>query len=114
MWSCAYDVSTQAADKSLQDLKALPSTSEVQLAAGKVNIAKVLVQWSNLAKDLSRRPFFISPFIVGCHSHNAKFASSSVVCLLRLAVSRGLPRERLKDVLEALKDCSTLSKTPGY
>ncbi|KAF2266950.1 hypothetical protein CC78DRAFT_594789 [Lojkania enalia] len=81
-----------AAEKSLQDLKALPVTSEAQLAA-----------------DLSRRPYFISPFIIACGTQNAKFASTGVFCLQRLAVSRALPRERLTEVLEALRDCVALS-----
>ncbi|KAF2735242.1 hypothetical protein EJ04DRAFT_465256 [Polyplosphaeria fusca] len=80
-----------AAEKSLQDLKALPVTSEAQLSA-----------------DLSRRPHFISPFLIACSTHNAKFGSTGVSCLQRLSVSRALPRERLTEVLEALRDCVSL------
>ncbi|KAF2866708.1 hypothetical protein BDV95DRAFT_195911 [Massariosphaeria phaeospora] len=81
-----------AAEKSLQDLKALPTTSEAQLTT-----------------DLSRRPHFISPFLIACGTHNAKFASTAVSCLQRLSVARALPRERLPEVLEALKESVSLS-----
>ncbi|OCK77869.1 hypothetical protein K432DRAFT_427690 [Lepidopterella palustris CBS 459.81] len=80
-----------AAEKSLQDLKALPATSESQLAA-----------------DLNRRPQFISPFLIACGTHNVKFATSAVACLQRLAVTRALPRERLREVLDAFRECSAL------
>lgn len=79
------------AEKSLQDLKALPATSESQLAA-----------------DLNRRPQFISPFLIACRTQNAKFAGSAVACLQRLTVSRALPRERLREVLDAFRECSSL------
>ncbi|KAF1911867.1 hypothetical protein BDU57DRAFT_90196 [Ampelomyces quisqualis] len=81
-----------AAEKSLQDLKSLPNTSEAQLSA-----------------DISRRPNFISPFLIACNTHNAKFAATGVSCLQRLGVSRALPRERLNEVLEALKESSSSS-----
>ncbi|KAI9722317.1 MAG: hypothetical protein M1812_001789 [Candelaria pacifica] len=81
-----------AAEKSLNDLKSLPSTSESQLAA-----------------DLSRRPNFIAPFLVACATHNAKFAGSAVICLQRLAVSQGLPRDRLKEVLQAFREVTSLN-----
>ncbi|KAF2842373.1 endosomal peripheral membrane protein-like protein [Patellaria atrata CBS 101060] len=83
-----------AAEKSLQDIKGLPTTSEVQLAAG--------------TNYLSRRPYFINPFLIACSTQNAKFASPAVVSLHRLAVSHALPRERLKSVLEALRESSGL------
>ncbi|KAF2003358.1 hypothetical protein P154DRAFT_104462 [Amniculicola lignicola CBS 123094] len=81
-----------AAEKALQDLKSLPVTSEAQLTA-----------------DLARRPHFISPFLVACHARNAKFGATGVSCLQRLSVARALPRERLTEVLDALKECVTLS-----
>ncbi|KAF2637943.1 hypothetical protein P280DRAFT_456638 [Massarina eburnea CBS 473.64] len=81
-----------AADKALQDLKSLPVTSEAQLSA-----------------DLSRRPHFITPFLIACSTHNAKFSSTGVSCLQRLGVSRALPRERLTEVLDAFKECVSLS-----
>ncbi|KZF22311.1 endosomal peripheral membrane protein [Xylona heveae TC161] len=80
-----------AAEESLTQLKALPSTSETQLAA-----------------DLSRRPDFINPFLIACATKNAKFSSIGVSCLQRLVVSRGLPRARLRDVLEALSESTSL------
>ncbi|KAL1642367.1 Endocytosis and vacuole integrity protein [Diplodia intermedia] len=81
-----------AADKSLQELRALPSTSETQLAA-----------------DLSRRTAFIDPFVKACQTQNAKFAGSAVVCLQRLIVMRAVPRGRLKEVLDGFRDSSQLS-----
>ncbi|KAK7623869.1 hypothetical protein IWX48DRAFT_360204 [Phyllosticta citricarpa] len=81
-----------AADKSLQELKALPSTSEVQLAA-----------------DLVRRPQFIDPFVKACTTQNARFAGAAVVCLQRLIVMSAVPRSRLSEVLDAFKDSSQLS-----
>ncbi|KAF7592756.1 hypothetical protein BBP40_012514 [Aspergillus hancockii] len=71
-----------AAEASLTELKALPSTSETQIAA-----------------DLVRKPKFVDPFILACHTRHAKIAGIGVVCLQRLVASRALPSERLKDVL---------------
>ncbi|KAF2761974.1 endosomal peripheral membrane protein-like protein [Pseudovirgaria hyperparasitica] len=81
-----------AAEKSLQELKSLHVTSEEQLTA-----------------DLVRRPQFIEPFLIACGTHNSKFASPGAVCLQRLSVSRGIPKERLRDVLQALQQCISLS-----
>lgn len=58
--------------------------------------------------DLSRRPQFIEPFLLACASKNAKFAGTGAGCLQRLAVSGGLPKARLKEVLDAVRECSTL------
>lgn len=58
-------------------------------------------------KDLSRRPSFINPFLVACNTRNARLAAIAVVCLQRLVVSRALPKERLKEVLEAFRECSS-------
>ncbi|EMD01228.1 hypothetical protein BAUCODRAFT_202568 [Baudoinia panamericana UAMH 10762] len=80
-----------AAEKSLQDLKALPSTSEQQLAG-----------------DLSRRPTFIDPFLIACETRIPKLAVSGLACLQRLVVSRALPRTRLKETLDAFNACSEL------
>ena len=80
-----------AAEKSLQDLKSLPSTSEQQLAA-----------------DLSRRPAFIEPFLIACETRNARFAATGVTCLQRLVISRGLPKARLQDALDAFNACTDL------
>ncbi|GIJ81862.1 hypothetical protein Asppvi_000365 [Aspergillus pseudoviridinutans] len=82
-----------AAEESLNDLKALPSTSEAQISAG----------------DLVRKPRFVDPFILACHSRHAKLAGIGVVCLQRLVASRSLPSERLKDVLGGLKETTSLS-----
>ncbi|KAL1622570.1 Endocytosis and vacuole integrity protein [Neofusicoccum ribis] len=81
-----------AADKSLQDLRSLPSTSEAQLAA-----------------DLARRTQFIDPFVKACATQNAKFAGSAVVCLQRLIVMCAVPRSRLKEVLDGFRDSCQLS-----
>ncbi len=79
-----------AAEKSLGDLKAIHVTSEAQLAG-----------------DLLRKPSFVDPFILACKSRNAKLVTSSVICLQRLAASRALPSERLKDVLEAFREVTS-------
>ncbi|GAB7348550.1 hypothetical protein MBLNU459_g6943t1 [Dothideomycetes sp. NU459] len=81
-----------AAEKSLQELKALPNTSEQQLAA-----------------DLSRRPSFIEPFLLACASRNPKYAGSAANCLQRLVIIKGLPKTRLKEVLDAFNACTSLS-----
>ncbi|KAL3464737.1 hypothetical protein BJX64DRAFT_286219 [Aspergillus heterothallicus] len=81
-----------AAEESLNDLKALPSTSEAQISA-----------------DLVRKPRFVNPFILACHSRHAKLAGIGVVCLQRLVASRSLPSERLQDVLGGLKEITTLT-----
>ncbi|KAL4892160.1 hypothetical protein BDV59DRAFT_58253 [Aspergillus ambiguus] len=81
-----------AAEESLNELKALPSTSESQISA-----------------DLVRKPNFVNPFILACHTRHAKVAGIGVVCLQRLVASRALPSERLKDVLGGLKETTNLS-----
>ncbi|KAL4743705.1 hypothetical protein BDV11DRAFT_93903 [Aspergillus similis] len=81
-----------AAEESLNDLKALPSTSEAQISA-----------------DLARKPRFVNPFILACHTRHAKIAGIGVVCLQRLVASRSLPPERLKDVLGGLKEITNLT-----
>ncbi|XHG01329.1 hypothetical protein AWENTII_004716 [Aspergillus wentii] len=81
-----------AAEESLNSLKALPSTSEAQTSA-----------------DLLRKPKFVDPFILACHSHHAKLAGIGVISLQRLVASRSLPSERLKDVLGGLKETTNLS-----
>ncbi|KAJ9266230.1 hypothetical protein DTO021C3_5749 [Paecilomyces variotii] len=81
-----------AAEQSISDLKALPSTSEAQLTA-----------------DLIRRPNFVTPFILSCHTRNARLAAIGVSCLQRLATSRAFPAERLKDVLAGLRETTSLN-----
>ncbi|KAL8843378.1 MAG: hypothetical protein Q9176_001991 [Flavoplaca citrina] len=76
----------QAAEKSLSDLKALPNTSEAQLAAD-----------------------FLKPFALACGTKNPKVAASGVTGLLRLVVFNGLPSDSLRDVLQAFQECATLS-----
>ncbi|KAF2717750.1 hypothetical protein K431DRAFT_306656 [Polychaeton citri CBS 116435] len=80
-----------AAEKSLQELKALPATSEQQIVL-----------------DLSRRPNFIEPFILACNSRNPRYVASGVSCLQRLIVSQALPKTRLQDALNALNACTDL------
>ncbi|OQD87582.1 hypothetical protein PENANT_c005G09468 [Penicillium antarcticum] len=81
-----------AAEQSLNELKALPSTSEAQIAA-----------------DLVRKPKFVEPFIIACHTKHAKLAGIGVICLQRLIASRSLPSIRLKDVLGGLRETTSLS-----
>ncbi|KAJ5544887.1 hypothetical protein N7461_007191 [Penicillium sp. DV-2018c] len=81
-----------AAEQSLNELKALPSTSEAQIAA-----------------DLIRKPNFVEPFIIACRTGHAKLAGIGVICLQRLIASRALPSSRLKDVLRGLKETTSLS-----
>ncbi|KAI9839982.1 MAG: hypothetical protein M1819_000174 [Sarea resinae] len=97
-----------AAEKSLNELKALPSTSEAQLAAGSLSFLPYAFLCSDHAKDLSRRPSFIAPFLIACKTRNAKFSGIAVSCLQRLVVSRGLPKDNLKDVLEAWRESTSL------
>ncbi|KAI9761392.1 MAG: E2 ubiquitin-conjugating protein mms2 [Chaenotheca gracillima] len=79
-----------AAEKSLEELKSLPATSETQFAA-----------------DLSRRANFPSPFIIACGTRNAKLIAIAVLCLQRLIVAKCLPRDRLKEVLDALREATS-------
>ncbi|KAL8925973.1 MAG: hypothetical protein Q9172_001976 [Xanthocarpia lactea] len=81
-----------AAEKSLADLKALPNTSDAQLAA-----------------DLKRRPDFVKPFVLACSTKNTKLAASGITGLLRLVVSNGLSSDSLRDVLQAFQECTALS-----
>jgi hypothetical protein len=80
-----------AAEKSLQELKSLSVTSEQQLAA-----------------DLSRRPNFVEPFLIACATRVPKIAGVGVTSLQRLVVSRGLPKSRLGEAVEAFHACTDL------
>ena len=80
-----------AAEKSLQELKSLSVTSEQQLAA-----------------DLSRRPDFIEPFLIACATRTPKIAGAGVTSLQRLVISRGLPKSRLGEAVEAFHACTDL------
>ncbi|KAG4029767.1 hypothetical protein MFRU_014g00670 [Monilinia fructicola] len=79
-----------AAEKSLDEIKGLRSTSEAQIAA-----------------DLTQRPNFVTPFLIACGTKNVKFTGIAVVCLQKLVVSRALPRSRLREVLEALREATS-------
>ncbi|QSZ35433.1 hypothetical protein DSL72_008303 [Monilinia vaccinii-corymbosi] len=79
-----------AAEKSLDEIKSLRSTSEAQIAA-----------------DLTQRPNFVTPFLIACGTKNVKFTGIAVVCLQKLVVSRALPRSRLREVLEALREATS-------
>ena len=79
-----------AAEKSLSELKALPVTSEAQLAG-----------------DLLRKSSFGEPFVLACRSRNTKLVTSGVICLQRLTASHALPPERLNDVLDAFRELTS-------
>ncbi|RAL63468.1 hypothetical protein DID88_003888 [Monilinia fructigena] len=79
-----------AAEKSLDEIKGLRSTSEAQIAA-----------------DLTQRPNFVTPFLIACGTKNVKFTGIAVVCLQKLVVSRALPRSRLREVLEAFREATS-------
>ncbi|KAF1817218.1 hypothetical protein P152DRAFT_426890 [Eremomyces bilateralis CBS 781.70] len=79
-----------AAEKALNDIKSLPSTSEAQFA-----------------HDVSKRPNILSPLLLACDSKNTKLIAPAAVCLQRLAVSKAIPRQSLEDVVEALRSCSS-------
>lgn len=79
-----------AADKALQDLKALSNTSEAQFSA-----------------DLRRRPHVVQPLVLACKTKNAKLALPGITCLQRLIVAGGIAETTLPDVLDALQECSS-------
>lgn len=62
-----------------------------------------------MRRDLSRRPAFIEPFLLACATRNPKYAASAANCLQRLVIIKGLPKTRLKDVLDAFNACTSLS-----
>ncbi|WQF88166.1 Putative mon2/Sec7/BIG1-like, dimerization and cyclophilin-binding domain-containing protein [Colletotrichum destructivum] len=80
----------QAAEKSLEELKGLRGANEAQAA-----------------NELAQRPNFVNPFIVACGTKNAKFTGIAIVCLQRLIVARALPRGKLNQVLEALREATS-------
>lgn len=81
-----------SAERTSQELKALPQTSEAQLSA-----------------DLRRRAHFTSPFLSACRTGSIKLALPGVTCLQRLIVSQGLAPVRLREALDSLQECSRLS-----
>ncbi|GKT59921.1 endosomal peripheral membrane protein [Colletotrichum tofieldiae] len=80
----------QAAEKSLEELKGLRGANEAQAA-----------------NELAQRPNFVNPFIIACGTKNAKFTGIAIVCLQRLIVARALPRGKLNQVLEALREATS-------
>ncbi|KAI8157679.1 Protein MON2-like protein [Colletotrichum sp. SAR 10_70] len=80
----------QAAEKSLDELKSLKGANEAQAA-----------------NELAQRPNFVNPFIIACGTKNAKFTGIAIVCLQRLIVARALPRGKLNQVLEALREATS-------
>ena len=99
----------QAAEKSLNELKALPQTSEAQLAAGTVLRLLQRSDFTDPKRDLRNRPSVIQPLVLACRNRNAKVAGSGINCLQRLIVTNALPKACLEDVLGAFRDCSSLS-----
>ncbi|KAH7367454.1 endosomal peripheral membrane protein [Plectosphaerella cucumerina] len=79
-----------AAEKSLEELKTIKASNEAQAAA-----------------ELSQRPNFVNPFIIACGTKNVKFTGIAIVCLQRLIVSRALPRTKLDQALEALREATS-------
>ncbi|CAG8005118.1 unnamed protein product [Penicillium olsonii] len=61
------------------------------------------------SSDLVRKPNFVEPFIIACHTRHTKLAGIAVICLQRLIASRSLPSTRLKDVVAGLKETTGLS-----
>ena len=55
------------------------------------------------------RPVFVKPFLIACNTRNPKFSGNAVACLQRLIVANALPRDALCDVLEALREASSLA-----
>jgi hypothetical protein len=64
-----------------------------------------------IIQDLCRRPRFIEPFLIASLSRNPKYVGPGISGLQRLAVSKALPKSRLKEVLDAMKECSNLGST---
>ncbi|KAI0183579.1 endosomal peripheral membrane protein [Xylaria flabelliformis] len=80
----------QAAEKSLDELKSIRTTSEASLAA-----------------ELAQRVNFVNPFIIACGTKNAKFTGIAIVCLSRLILVGALPWSKLSPVLEALREATS-------
>jgi hypothetical protein len=51
----------------------------------------------------------VNPFIIACGTKNVKFTSIAIVCLQRLIVAHALPRSKLNQVLEALREAASAS-----
>ncbi|KAI0536927.1 endosomal peripheral membrane protein [Xylaria digitata] len=80
----------QAAEKSVDELRSIRTTSEASLAA-----------------ELSQRANFVNPFIIACGTKNAKFTGIAIVCLSRLILVGALPWSKLSPVLEALREATS-------
>ncbi|KAK6356414.1 hypothetical protein TWF718_000774 [Orbilia javanica] len=80
-----------ATEKSLAELKILSSSPE-----------------NEVARELSRKPTFPSPFILACASKHPRLTAMGVSCLQRLIVSKALAQSRLKEVLDAFRDAVSL------
>lgn len=97
----------KAAEKSLIEIKALLNRSEAQLASG-MSIQRIYQAKTDLERDLKCRPSFVDPFLIACTTRSPKFATSGIVCLQRLIVTKGYPFESLNELLEAFRECSSL------
>ncbi|KAK6495314.1 hypothetical protein TWF481_003339 [Arthrobotrys musiformis] len=80
-----------ATEKSLAELKLLSSSPE-----------------NEVARELSRKPSFPSPFILACASKHPRLTAMGISCLQRLIVAKALAQARLKEVLDAFRDAVTL------
>lgn len=67
---------------------------------------------ADLGRDLKLRFFFVKPFLLACITRNPKLAGSGIICLQRLIVSKAFPNECLEELLEAFRECSSLSVLP--
>jgi len=59
--------------------------------------------------ELTQRSNFVNPFIIACGTKNAKFTAIAIVCLQRLIVAKALPKAKLSQVLEALREATSAS-----
>ncbi|KAK6363660.1 hypothetical protein TWF730_001081 [Orbilia blumenaviensis] len=80
-----------ATEKSLAELKLLSSSPE-----------------NEVARELSRKPSFPSPFILACASKHPRLTAMGLSCLQRLIVAKALAQARLKEVLDAFRDAVSL------
>ncbi|CAK7231521.1 Endocytosis and vacuole integrity protein [Sporothrix bragantina] len=78
------------AKKSLEELKSISDGSE-----------------ANIGAALSQHANFVNPFIIACGTRTVKFTSIAIVCLQRLIAAKGVPRSRLDQVLQALREASS-------
>jgi hypothetical protein len=70
----------------------------------------VFMAMADLERDLIRRPNFVRPFLLSCASRNPKYAGTAISSLQRLVVLHGLSPETVKDVLDVLRDCTSLGQ----